>query len=117
LIFPLKHIVPDKDKWRLRFTGLFVTRGQAIIQAPTGIGKTMAALYPALKAMNGGFAEKIFYLTARTTGKSAAESALQLLKTQGLRLKSIIITAKNKICFNPDCLCNAQECEFAKRLL
>jgi DNA excision repair protein ERCC-2 len=89
-------------------------RGQAIIQAPTGIGKTMAAVYPALKAMNGGFAEKLFYLTARTTGKSAAESALQLLKNQGLRLKSIIITAKNKICFNPDCLCNAEECEFAK---
>jgi DNA excision repair protein ERCC-2 len=89
-------------------------KGQAIIQAPTGIGKTMAALYPALKAMEGGFAEKIFYLTARTTGRSAAESALKLLKTHGLSVKSVTITAKNKICFNPDCLCNAQECEFAR---
>jgi DNA excision repair protein ERCC-2 len=88
-------------------------KGQAIIQAPTGIGKTMAALYPALKAMNGGFAEKIFYLTARTTGRSVAESALKLLKTHGLSIKSVTITAKNKICFKPDCLCNAQECEFA----
>ncbi len=89
-------------------------KGQAIIQAPTGIGKTMAALYPALKAMNGGFAEKIFYLTARTTGRSAAESALKLLKNAGLNVRSVTITAKNKICFNPDHLCNAQECAFAR---
>lgn len=89
-------------------------KGQAIIQAPTGIGKTMAAVYPALKAMDKGFVEKIFYLTARTTGRSAAESALKLLKNRGLRIKSVIITAKNKICFNPGCLCNAQECEFAR---
>jgi DNA excision repair protein ERCC-2 len=89
-------------------------KGQVIIQAPTGIGKTMATLYPALKALTGGFAEKIFYLTARTTGRSAAESALKLLKTKGLRVKSVTITAKNKICFNPDRLCNAQECVFAR---
>jgi DNA excision repair protein ERCC-2 len=55
-------------------------KGQAIIQAPTGIGKTMAAVYPALKAMDKGFVEKIFYLTARTTGRSAAESASNCLK-------------------------------------
>jgi DNA excision repair protein ERCC-2 len=89
-------------------------KGQVIIEAPTGIGKTVATLYPALKAMNEGFAEKIFYLTARTTGRSAAESALKLLKTKGLKVKSVTITAKNKICFNPDRLCNAQECEFAR---
>jgi DNA excision repair protein ERCC-2 len=88
--------------------------GQAIIQAPTGIGKTIATLYPALKAMNEGFAEKIFYLTARTTGRSAAESALKLLKNSGLNVKSVTITAKSKICFNPDRLCNAQECAFAR---
>ena len=88
--------------------------GQLIVQAATGIGKTMAALFPAVKAIGEGHSEKIFYLTARTTGRKAAQKALDELKQRGLRAKSITLTAKDKICFNPDSLCSAEECEFAK---
>ena len=49
---------------------------QLLVQAPTGIGKTMASIYPAVKALGEGHTEKIFYLTARTTGQVAAEEAL-----------------------------------------
>ncbi len=89
-------------------------KGQTIVQAPTGIGKTMAVLFSALKAMAGGHAEKIFFLTAMTTGRAAAENALKTIQKVGVSIRSITITAKDKICFSPGSLCNAQECEFAK---
>ena len=114
LDFPFKTYRSGQRQMAVAIYRTIRDKGQAIIQAPTGIGKTMAAVYPSLKAMEGGYTDKIFYLTARTTGRSAAESALKLLKNAGLNVKSVTITAKNRICFNPDHLCNAQECEFAR---
>jgi len=89
-------------------------RGQVIIQAPTGIGKTMAALFPAIKALGEGLTAKIVYLCARTTGKSVAEQALEAMRTRGLRLKSLTLTAKDKICFQPERTCTALECPYAR---
>jgi DNA excision repair protein ERCC-2 len=87
---------------------------QLLLQAATGIGKTMASVFPAVKAIAEGISTKIFYLTARTTGRIAAEKALDELRQKGLKLKSLTITAKDKICFNPDSACNPEECEFAR---
>ncbi len=87
---------------------------QQLVQAATGIGKTMAAIFPAIKALGEGLTTKIFYLTARTTGRLAAEAALDELRQERLRLKSLTITAKDKICFKPDSNCNPEECEFAR---
>ncbi len=87
---------------------------QMIVQAATGIGKTMAAIYPSIKSFSQGLVDKIFYLTARTTGRYAAEKAIDLLKANGLRLKTVTITAKDKICFKPDASCAPDECEYAK---
>ena len=70
----------------------------AVIEAPTGIGKTAASLYGALKALGKGHVTAIFYLTARTTGRRAAEDALELMRAKGLALRSVTITAKEKIC-------------------
>ena len=79
--------------------------GRTLIEAPTGIGKTAASLYGALKALGKGKITSIFYLTARTTGRRAAENALQLMRKSGLRIRSVTITAKEKVCFlhKPDC--------------
>ena len=87
---------------------------QLLVQAATGIGKTMAAVFPALKAMVEGIGTKIFYLTARTTGRIAAEKAMDVLRRGDLRLKTLTITAKDKVCFNPDAACNPEECDFAR---
>ena len=70
----------------------------AVIEAPTGIGKTAAALFGALKALGKGHVTAIFYLTARTTGRKAAEDALDLMRAGGLTLRSVTITAKEKVC-------------------
>jgi DNA excision repair protein ERCC-2 len=90
------------------------SEGRAMIQAPTGIGKTMAALYPAVKALGEGLTAKIFYLTARTTGRQAAENALALLRANGLQLKSLTLTAKEKICPHSETACTPEECPRAR---
>lgn len=88
--------------------------GQAIIQAATGIGKTMAVLFPALKTIAEGHSQRIFFLTARNTGKTAAIRALAVLQEKGLRLKRVCLTAKDQICFCPQATCNPDLCDFAK---
>lgn len=89
-------------------------REQMLIQAPTGTGKTIAALFPAVKALAQGHVDKIFYLTARTTGRVIAEKTLMELNTKGLNIKYVTITAKEKICFNPENNCTSEECPCAK---
>ena len=84
------------------------------IQAPTGVGKTMAAVFPAVRAMGEGFGERIFYLTAKTITRTVAEQAFLTLKEQGLRLKVITLTAKEKICFMEETACNPDSCPYAK---
>ena len=89
-------------------------------QAPTGTGKTMSALFPAMKAMGEEKGEKLFYFTARNTARTAAESAVSLLRqvNPGLSFRSVTLTAKEKVCLckneagRPVCL--PEVCPFAK---
>lgn len=83
-------------------------------QAPTGIGKTISSVFPAVKAMGEGITSKIFYLTAKTTTQSVAEEAFQKMRDGGLQFISITITAKDKICFKDERDCNPKYCEYAK---
>ena len=85
-----------------------------LVQAPTGIGKTMAAWFPAVKAVGAGLATRVFYLTARTTGRLVAEDALARLRAAGLRFRVLSLTAKDKICFCPEALCGPDECPYAR---
>lgn len=83
-------------------------------QAPTGIGKTMATLYPALKSLAEGLSREVFYLTAKTMTRTVAEKALSDLQNHGLRIKRLTLTAKDKICFLPDSTCDPVECPYAR---
>ena len=84
------------------------------IQAPTGVGKTMATVFPAVRAVGEGLGEKIFYLTAKTITRTVAEQAFSLLKEKGLLYKTITLTAKEKICFCEEAECNPDACPYAK---
>lgn len=84
------------------------------IQAPTGVGKTMAAIFPTVRAIGEGAGEKIFYLTAKTITRTVAEQAFQTLREQGLLFKTITLTAKEKICFCEETDCNPDACSYAK---
>lgn len=82
-------------------------------EAPTGIGKTMAIVFPAVKALQQGIVDTIFYLTAKTVGRWVAEKSLADMRSQGLHLRSVTLTAKEKICATNGEPCQEQECPFA----
>jgi Rad3-related DNA helicase len=81
--------------------------------APTGIGKTMSTIFPAVKAFEENTLKKIIYLTARTTTRMVAEEAFSRLEENGLNLNCVTLTAKEKICFKEETLCQKDTCEFA----
>lgn len=84
------------------------------VNAPTGIGKTISTLFPALKAMGEGQGTKIFYLTAKTITRTVAEEGILRLYKNGARLKSITLTAKDKICFCDKRQCHPDYCQWAE---
>ena len=84
------------------------------LEAPTGTGKTVTTLFPSIKAVGEEKADRIFYLTAKTVTGAAAENAVAQMRQQGLRLKSVILTAREKICILPKPDCNPESCPRAK---
>jgi Rad3-related DNA helicase len=89
-------------------------RKNLFIQAPTGAGKTIAAVFPAVKAVGEGLGDKIFYLTAKTITGTVAREAFELLRKQGYQAKIIQITAKEKLCKCEEMDCNPVHCPYAK---
>lgn len=83
------------------------------VQAPTGIGKTMAAIYPTVKSFVQGKVDKLFYLTAKTIAHTVARGAIQMLMDRGLEFKTVILTAKEKICLQDEMDCSPALCPFA----
>lgn len=84
------------------------------LEAPTGVGKTISTVYPAIQAVGQGMGDKLFYLTAKTITRTVAEDTLALLRQRGLRFKSVILTAKEKICFMEETECIPEYCPYAK---
>lgn len=101
---------------------LFVTHvGKAIAnrhnlfaEAPTGMGKTISTLFPAVQAMGKRDVNNIFYLTAKTVGRTVAEKSLRDLREAGMHLRAITLTAKEKICSREGSVCDVEDCPFAK---
>ena len=92
-----------------------ISRGRNLfIQAPTGIGKTLSTVFPALKAIGEGLGEKLFYLTAKTITRSVAEECFDLLREHGLYFSTVTITAKEKLCPLEKTECNPDACPYAK---
>ena len=113
LDFPFEYrqgqddLVKDVYRSILRQKNLF-------IQAPTGSGKTISTVYPSLKAVGEGLAEKIFYFTAKTITRTVAMNTFQMLQGCGLSEKVLVITAKEKICPLDQMSCNPVDCPYAK---
>lgn len=84
------------------------------IQAPTGVGKTISTIFPAVKAVGEGLGDKIFYLTAKTITGTVAREAFELLRSKGYQAKVVQITAKEKLCKCEEMDCNPVHCPYAK---
>ena len=113
LQFPFDYRPGQKDL----VTGVYRTiirDKKLFIEAPTGVGKTISTVFPAVKAMGEGFLTKIFYLTAKTITRTVAEETFAILKQQGLLFKVVTITAKEKVCVMEKVDCNPETCKRAK---
>lgn len=116
-IQPLAFPFPYREGQRELATAVYKTmlrKKRLFIQAPTGVGKTMSTLYPAIKAVGEGLGEKIFYLTAKTITRTVAEEANEILASKGLKTKVVTLTAKEKLCFLEEMDCNPVSCPYAK---
>lgn len=114
LHFPYKNFRINQKKLAKYCYGIAKNGGTFFVEAPTGTGKTISVLYPYVKSFALGNNEKIFYLTAKNSGKQSAYKAVEDMKKQGLFISEILITSKEKICFNPGSSCNPDECPYAK---
>jgi len=114
LKFPFDNYREGQRELAVSVYKTVVEHKKLFLQAPTGVGKTISTLFPTVKAMGEGHTSKIFYLTAKTITRQVAEDAFNKMKDNGLKFKTITITAKDKVCFSKGSACNPEQCKFAK---
>ena len=113
--FPYERIRPGQQEMMAAVYDAVQQRGFLYVCAPTGIGKTMGALFPAVKAMADGHCRKLFYLTARNPVKTVAEDSFKTLVARGFALRGITMTAKDRLCPMPEGTpCRPEDCPRAK---
>lgn len=88
-------------------------KGILFAAAPTGTGKTISTLFPAVKAQGEGLLDKIFYLTAKNETALAALSGFRLLQNQGFTGRALALYAKEKCCLSLPMDCDPQVCPYA----
>lgn len=113
LQFPFSYREGQKDLVTYVYQTIYHKR-KLFIEAPTGVGKTISTVFPSVKAIGEGLCEKIFYLTAKTITRTVADHTFDILREKGLKMKSVILTAKDKICFMEETECNPEYCPYAK---
>lgn len=112
----LQFPFPYREGQKELVTNVYKTiyhKRKLFIEAPTGVGKTISTVFPAVQAMGQGMGDKLFYLTAKTITRTVADDTLNILRDKGLRMKSVILTAKEKICFMEEMQCNPEHCPYA----
>lgn len=113
----LEFPFPYRKGQREMVTGVYhavSNKKQIFVQAPTGVGKTMSSLFPAVRAVGEGKGEMIFYLTAKTITRTVAQDAFEILKQRGLLFQTVTITAKEKLCCCEKPECMPEKCPYAK---
>lgn len=113
----LQFPFPYREGQREIVSGVYhtVTSGKTLfVQAPTGVGKTMSAIFPSVRAIGEGKGETLFYLTAKTITGTVAQEAFHILREKGLKFKVTAITAKEKLCFLDTPECTPEKCPYAK---
>jgi DNA excision repair protein ERCC-2 len=113
LSFPYTNLRDGQKDFMKNVLSSARNREFAMIQAPTGIGKTVSVLFPCVKAIPYRYHDYIFYLTGKTSTQEAAKNTLSDLREKGLILRSIHITAKEKICLNKEIYCDLETCPYA----
>lgn len=111
--FPFEYREGQRELVKYVYQTIYHRR-KLFLEAPTGVGKTISTVFPSVKAMGEGLTEKIFYLTAKTITRTVAQDCFMLLKDKGLCMKTVTLTAKDKICPLEEVECNPDACPYAK---
>lgn len=114
LSFPFSSYRKGQRELAVNCFNTIKQNGILFAQAPTGIGKTISTIFPALKSIGENRGEKIVYLTAKTITRTVAQEAYLKLYDKGLKFKVVTITAKEKMCLNNEVKCNPDDCIYAK---
>lgn len=113
LIFPFEQPRPHQKELMESVFHSMKSKKPMLIQAPTGLGKSMGILYPTLKeSLSRG--QKMFYLTPKNTQHQIALNAVHLLQGKGSSCTSIVLTSKKKLCMKNEPVCTSKQCEFAE---
>src|SRR5262249_39790551 len=112
LRFPFRTLRPHQEAMMEQVRLAMRDQSCVLLSAPTGIGKTIAALYPAVEhALRDGL--RVFFVTAKTTQQTLAVHTLQQIAQQGVQLSAVHLRAKEKSCLNEIYYCHENVCEFA----
>lgn len=111
--FPFPYREGQKDLVKDVYRTIF-RKKILFLQAPTGVGKTISVIYPAVQAIGQGLGEKIFYLTAKTVTATVALDTFALLQGRGYHARTLLITAKEKMCLLEEMECNPDACPYAR---
>ena len=114
LDFPYKEYRKGQRKMSVAVYTAIMRSKELFVDAPTGIGKTISTVFPSVKSIGEDLSDKIFYLTSKNTQAKEAIKPISILKKQGLFIKALSITSKEKICLNEEVNCNPDDCPFAK---
>ncbi|MGE5582213.1 MAG: helicase C-terminal domain-containing protein [Bacillota bacterium] len=114
LPFPFPESRPGQEELMDLVTQAIEQERDLLVEAATGIGKTVAVLYPALKQLpQNKRINQIFFLTAKTAGKEILKKTLSTARQQGLRLRTVFIEAKERVCLSPGAQCHPLYCPYA----
>ena len=111
--FPFKSYRKGQRELAIRVYKAITEGKKCFAEAPTGTGKTMSILFPAVKALGAKETNKIFYITAKTTTREIANNTLRIMREKGLNLRSVNITAKEKCCKMEEKKCIPEYCPYA----
>lgn len=98
LPFPYPHVRDGQHEFIRTVHRTVARHGRLCAEAPTGVGKTVSVLYPALRAMGEGTCDKIFYLTPKTTTVESVRTCLDDLSRVGADVRAVSIAAKERLC-------------------
>ncbi len=114
LPFPHADFRPGQRELAERVYKCSARGGQLLLEAPTGIGKTAAVLYPALKAQGQGKFQRLVFCTAKNAGRRAAQQAFERFRERGYRGQALTLNAKDDLCLSPGSACHGDDCPYAR---